>query len=235
MFAGTVRRLKSATMPEIPVNDRTLVVHVDRVVKAPPALASYANQDITVQLGPDATAKPGQRAVFYTQGWRFGASVAVRSLGHSDLGRVGVAASAKDPVEEKAARDLENHVADADLVVRGRVVRVKTAVESAARATGAEPNTVSEHSPRWREAVVDVDEVTKGRVPGKQIVVRFPSSTDVRWARAPKFRAGQQGVFLLHRTGALPSYDALHAHDFQPPHTGDQIRAFVRSTARRKR
>jgi hypothetical protein len=32
--------------------------------------------------------------------------------------------------------------------------------------------------------------------------VRFPASTDVAWARAPKLHAGQQGTFLLKRDGA---------------------------------
>jgi hypothetical protein len=32
--------------------------------------------------------------------------------------------------------------------------------------------------------------------------VRFPASTDVAWARAPKLHAGQQGTFLLKRDAA---------------------------------
>jgi len=40
------------------------------------------------------------------------------------------------------------------------------------------------------------------------LIVRFPSSTDVAWRRAPKFEAGQQGYFVLHkenRFGRRPS------------------------------
>ena len=224
VFEGTVRKLRTATVPDVPVDDRTAVVHVDRVAKAPAALAGYGGQDITVQLGPGAALKRGQRAVFYTEGGLFGESLAVRSLGHTDVGRTTSAEQSRDPVQEKTAHDLEAHVADADLVVRGRVARVRVPTASLRRPRGP----VSEHAPRWQEAVVDVDEVGKGRSPRKQVVVWFPSSTDVRWARAPKLHAGQEGVFLLHK-GDAPAYTALHAQDVQPPHAAEEVLALARS------
>jgi hypothetical protein len=64
---------------------------------------------------------------------------------------------------------------------------------------------VSEHDPDWREAVVEVNEVHKGSAKKKQIVVRFPASTDVMWYAAPKFHPGQQGYFMLHKEEAQTS------------------------------
>jgi hypothetical protein len=69
--------------------------------------------------------------------------------------------------------------------------------------------------------------------------VLFPASTDVRWYKAPKFEAGQQGYFVLHKDKMKPServdarahglakgagageeetevFTALHPLDFQP-------------------
>src|ERR1051325_10853961 len=80
VFKGTVIKLKGATMKEIPVNDRTAVVRVDEIVQAPPALSELTGQEITVQLGGRKKAKTGDQAVFYTNGWVFGESVAVQSI-----------------------------------------------------------------------------------------------------------------------------------------------------------
>jgi hypothetical protein len=108
-----------------------------------------------------------------------------------------------------------------------------TRASAAAAAGPGKPARISEHDPFWREAVVEVQNVHKGTVGKKQVVVRFPSSTDIRWHRAPKFEVGQEGVFSLHPDeisahagpGAMAasfdtgdSYTCLNAADFQPSH-----------------
>lgn len=254
VFKGTVQRLRQATMPSVPVNDKTVVVRVDEVLRAPEALAGYAGHDITVQLGPTETVKRGEQAVFYTNGWLFGDSVAVQAVGHTDAKAATAAAGVKPPAQAKADRDLEDHVADADLVVTGRVATIRLPAESEVYAAGARPAApVSEHSALWREAVIDVDAVGKGRSSSKRVVVRFPSSTDVRWATAPKLHPGQAGVFLLHKSedaetkgsakttsGAVakvrtPVYTLLHREDFQPPQKAADISGLVEPSPRTKR
>jgi hypothetical protein len=144
---------------------------------------------------------------------------------------------------------VQKRFADADKVVSGTVAVVKLPDESAAGGrsmrAAAEPvvtGPISEHNPHWREAVIDIDENHKGSTGQGQMVIRFPSSTDVRWYRAPKFTPGQQGYFMLHKTkvtkrtkikkagkAAGPArsfaeekpeaeevYTALHPEDFQP-------------------
>src|SRR5689334_900776 len=101
IFKGTVIKLKGATMKQIPVNDRTAVVRVDEIVQAPPALSEFTGQEITVQLGGRKKAKKGDQAVFYTNGWVFGESVAVQSLDHYPPEQTPLAmamAAAGDPV-----------------------------------------------------------------------------------------------------------------------------------------
>jgi hypothetical protein len=70
--------------------------------------------------------------------------------------------------------------------------------------------------------VVDVDHVLKGDAEPQPTVVLFPGSMDVMWHDAPKFHAGQEGVWLLHAdqvpAAALAHfpqvYTALHPEDF---------------------
>ena len=262
IFKGTVLKLKDATIPTVPVNDKTAVVHVDQVLRAPAALAAYAGHDITVQLTTNETVKRGEQAIFYTNGWLFGNGIAVQSVGHTDATRAASerSVSVSDAIQAKARRMLEDHVADVDLIVRGRVGSVRLPAESSRRTSrsprgGAPPDPISEHAGRWREAVVDVEEISKsyGERPYKQVVVRFPSSTDVRWANVPKFQPGQEGVFLLHDVGMTAGagtakgstaarkkpgtqcYTALHPQDFQPLQKGQEIRALVEAAVGKKR
>lgn len=238
VFQGTVKTLKAATMSEVPVSDRTVVVRVDRLIQAPEALSDYAGHEITVQLAPGTKVKAGQTLIFHTNGWIFGDSLAVQSVKQEEASPTAVAAmsiDADDPVQSMRTRAAREQAAAAPLVVSGRVTSVRLpAAEGQARAsamaTGQTAEPISEHAPLWQEAIVDVDEVHKGQYTKKQVVVRFPSSTDIRWRNAPKFHTGQEGVFLLHKdqpaegpatamAAAAPApeeYTALHAADFQP-------------------
>ena len=83
------------------------------------------------------------------------------------------------------------------------------------------------------ERGIDVDQVTKGTRRAKRVTVRFPSSTDVRWAKVPKLRAGQEGVFLLHGADTGSGYTLLHAQDVQPPDP-DHLAPRVHASRRRR-
>jgi hypothetical protein len=239
VFQGTVQKIKATTLAEVPASDRTAVVRIDRVIQAPDALSDYAGQEVTVQVAEGEKIKAGQTLVFYTNGWIFGESVAVQAVDFEEATPPAVAALAshpEDPVRSLRTREALTQAASADLIVSGRVSAVRLPEEEAqaratAMASGRTTERISEHSPVWHEAVIEVDEVHKGVHTPKQVVVRFPSSTDVRWHKAPKFQAGQEGVFLLHKEQQLPSpkalaaaglgvgpseYTALNAADVQP-------------------
>jgi len=119
---------------------------------------------------------------------------------------------------------------------------------------------VSEHDPKWREAVVEVDDVHKGAHQKKQVVVRFPASKDVMWYHLPKFQPGQQGFFMLHKSlapgekkragkskkkaapgliaqeaGAPDVYTAPDAADFQPFSAGGDMPAIIESGIKKER
>jgi hypothetical protein len=203
VFKGTIKRLKASNVKQAPVSDRTAIVTVNQVIDAPANLAGYAGQAITVELSNARNAAAGKRMIFHTTSWLFAENIAVRSLyeepdeGDASARRVAAAAP-------RAERAVQAHFDDADLVVSGKVVEVRlpqagVGGRKKAMASGVQSTRISEHDPKWREAIIDVEQVHKGKSSKRQVIVRFPSSTDVAWRRAPKFEAGQQGYFMLHK------------------------------------
>lgn len=262
VFKGTVKKLKSATMANVPVDNRTIVVAVDQIIEGPKNLAGFSGQSITVRLSGPQKVKPGQEMIFHTHSWLYGDSIAVQSVSQEAVKATHAALLSRggDPAAHKAGRELQEHFADADLVVSGKVSAVRLpagAVAGPARGARAAAGPVargpvSEHDPKWREAVVEVDDVHKGHHAKKSIVIRFPASTDVRWYKAPKFHPGQQGYFMLHkekvaqatpraaagaagakavapRMVSTEAYTALHPTDFQAYGEAGGIKTLIAS------
>jgi hypothetical protein len=251
IFQGTVQQLKATTVKQVPVDDRTAIVHVDEVLQAPDALQHYSGQNITVQVGGTKPVKKGQKAVFYTNAWLFGKGLAVQSLDHEPpAAAAGMVAAAAEPVEAFKEQKLKQHVDDADLVVTGRVMSVSVPADTPralVEATAPQGQTVSEHDPGWQVATVAIDSVDKGEHAGKTVDVRFASSTDVRWFDTPKFHPGQEGHFMLHKPAPAPAgearalaapgsdagdYVVLHSTDFQPIEKPSQVLKKAKATAR---
>ena len=162
--------------------------------------------------------------------------------------------STTDPTRNLKDRELQNRIASADMVVEGEVssIHLPESEMSATRAASS-AGPVSEHDPKWREAVVTVKTVHKGEPTTKQVVVRFPSSTDVQWYRAPKFHTGDRGVWVLQspkespagaaaqpkgaaavamRATAIPGatvYTALSPLDFHPANQTDAVASVIRA------
>jgi hypothetical protein len=245
IFEGKVTKTKAANVKAISGTDQSAVVAIERVLSAPEALVAFTGRNVTVRLAKGERVKQGQRATFYTNGLVFGENLAVQSLGHDPIkGRAAKAAAtaAGGAIEHSAARmavhkKIREQASEAPVVISGKVVAVglpTPAGAGVATASGApKPGRISEHEPFWREAVVEVQKVHKGTVDNNPVVLRFPSSTDVRWHRAPKFETGQEGVFSLHpdaisghvSPGAMAasfnvkeSYTCLDPADFQPAH-----------------
>jgi hypothetical protein len=246
LFKGTVQKLNATTLAQVPKTDETAIVRVDEIFHAPPALAKTLGKQITVKLAKGIRPKVGDQVLFHATGWLFGDSVAVESVKQEKpalAARTMLSEGVSDPAQNLAHRELQNRVADAEMVIEGEVSSIHLpqteSVFTASSANSAKP--VSEHDPKWRDAVVSVGKVHKGEPGAKQVVVRFPSSTDVQWYRAPKFRTGDRGVWMLQHSKepagagkavrrkkpskalmaltAIPEgsvYTALHPMDFQP-------------------
>jgi hypothetical protein len=192
-----------------------------------------------VQLSEGEHVRIGEQAIFYTQSMMVGESLAVQSFGH-----LPATTTTREAQTDPAWRE---QVTNADLVVTGKVSNVRTIPPAPARATRGPAESfsaISEHSPVWQEAVIEIAEVEKGTSARKQVIVRFPASTDVLWHQSPKFQPGQEAVFLLSRetagenkstraakqTASQPTrYTALDPAAVQPMQNVEAIRAVIRS------
>jgi hypothetical protein len=125
-----------------------------------------------------------------------------------------------------ADSDLLARIQSAPVVVVGHVREVRQPGKTAT-GTQTRPARITEHDPGIAEAVIDVDEEIKGKPPGKQVVVRFPTSTDVMWFRYPKLEAGKSGVFILQPDAFAPKVEPVAAgtatKTFNLPRNGDVL------------
>jgi hypothetical protein len=260
VFHGTVQGAAARAVPGLP-GVKALTVRVDEIVQGPEKLGAYEGRDVLLIPQKGERLSRDARAVFYTNGVAFGETLTVESIGHVPLpaGAVGVRSTAH-PAAALRKREVEHRVASADAVVVGKVATVRLpasdlprrAARGAAAAMASAPRgPISEHDPQWREAVIQVERVAKGRSAAREVVVRFPASDDVRWFRAPKFAPGDQGVFILHRSGSETTgpqppaaaraslralgaagrevFTALHPEDVQPPEFQEEIGTIVKS------
>jgi hypothetical protein len=205
IFAGTVSQLAATSFADVPKSEQTIVVHVDSVLKKPPAVSLKKGDNVTVEVKDPSAFQPGMEVTFYTDGWMFGSGVAVKELSHTSTpsgGKPGEILRA----EEKALGQIEQQISDgelkqrlasADFVVIGRVMDVR---KWTAPDVASVPHRVTEHDPDWHDAVIKIESVLKGPKPKKnKLVVRFPQCNDVAWAHAPKFEKREEGIFFLKK------------------------------------
>lgn len=243
VFKGTIKKLKATTMTAATVTDRTCIVTVDQIIEAPQNLAAYTGQDITVELRSPRKVSVGDRMIFHAISWLFGESLAVRSL-YEEI-EANITTRTVDAVAQRKQRETNKHFKDADVVISGKVVEVRLPTSGPGqKKAGAVKGTthVSEHDPKWREAVIEVAEVHKGSPSKRQVVIRFPASKDVAWRRAPKFEAGQEGYFMLHESTkgaggratkqgseASATYTVQDPQDYQPYTEAGGIKSIIES------
>jgi hypothetical protein len=201
IFVGTVDALEAVTLPSLTASPSTSVVEVDQVIKKPDAIALAQGDKVTVVTEGDNRLQQGARAVFFTDGWMFGESLAVRVLSWEPVAATAEAAASLDTrvaaqAQASADKDIRASVDSADLIVTGRVMRV---TPPTAAALAPQQQIISEHNPDWQDATIQVQSVLKGASDTSQVVVRFPASNDVMWADYPRFTVGQEGTFLLHQ------------------------------------
>jgi hypothetical protein len=230
IFFGTIEKLGAATTSEITPGKATAVVAVEEVYTPTGGLGDLTNRSITVQLDPKRPLTQGARAVFFAQGVLYGRGIVVREVGRLQAADKSVLR--KDVTAALARKEdqkLSQRIAQASLVITGKVVAVRPAPE-------AGPRVISEHDPQWHEATIDIRSVERGKFDAKEITILFPASDDELWEEAPKFREGQEGVWILQQDqkekgGARlrrSGYTALDALDFQPLDKVEQVRRLVK-------
>jgi hypothetical protein len=213
-------------MSEVPATESTAVVRIDEVIEAPGAPAGLLRQEITVQLSQTGLLKAGDQATFFTRGWLLGNSMAVIELGHAVDQSVQQTGEQVQATRQKTADEaLQAEIASAESIVAGTVASVRPSHI---------PHIGSEHDPDWYEAEITVSSVVKGHLPSHTVTVLFPHSDDPMWQGAPKFKEGQQGIWLLHRNqmnlpGIKDQYTVLNTLDFQTMENLERIRKLVKS------
>jgi hypothetical protein len=222
VFRGTIRQVGSATLPGIRVSDQTAVVTVDEVLKAPARLGDYTGRTITVQLRQPVAAD--HALVFFTTSWLYGTGLAVREVGRLDAQPAALRLRIADAEKKMADDKLQARIRNAELVVVGRVTALRDLNP------GRAP--LSEHDPLWRRASVTIQSVEKGTPAGATVSVLFPASNDVMWYRSPRFKVGQEGIWILDRDVAkqfgVEGFTALDPLDFHPKAELERIRRLIR-------
>ncbi|HSS52383.1 MAG TPA: hypothetical protein VLX28_25855 [Thermoanaerobaculia bacterium] len=230
VFIGTVEKVGAAIEANLPVDERTAIVRVDRVLRSTDQFRFLNGREVTVQLRPEQPAAQGDTAVFFTRSWLFGKSLAVVEVGRGEAKEVAELTRKMKEVDTKEDDEkLGGRTAKAELIVLGTVIRVRPAPE--------ERGPITEHGPDWWEATIAVDSVEKGHLPA-ELRVLFANSTDEMWIDSPKLRQGMRAIFLLRRDQqekgmpALrrPGWTALDPLDVQPPGRIARLRSLIKAS-----
>ena len=215
---------------------------------------SLIGKQVTVIVNPSfKTApklKPGVSAVFFVNPLLYKEHVAVTAEAVVDTQTVkDLAKQLRTVVEEIKKKPLNDALKIADKVVSGTVQEIRPLPDEKLKELQSIDNgryLYSEHSPRWREAVITVHSMLKGS-PEKTVIVIFPSTNDRMWAEAPKCTVGQRGTWLLHIGAQLAderakilltpeqfhgqsvtAYTALRSQDFQPKDSAGKNEKLIR-------
>jgi len=235
-FAGTVQAVGETTVQGVPVDDRLVVVRVDRTLHAPPEVEIAPGTQVTVQLSPDLPKLGvGDRASFFANPAVYGEGLMVSEVGRMKdepepaggtraISREEPATGVEQALAELAQDSLIEHAGDAAVIVRGRVVRLEEAQT---------PELPREHDPHWWIATLETDLVAKGDAPGLgegggTVAALYANSIDFQWREWIKPKAGQAGLWLLHRSedelAQLASFQLIHQEDLQPSTQLDALR-----------
>jgi hypothetical protein len=260
IFTGTIVSLDS-NVSGITAGDNPMIVKVDRVDSTNDQIkknfGSLVGKQLTVVVDPAFTSAPERRvgvsAVFFVNPLSYEKNIAVTAVAVADNRTIkNLAAQLRSAIEQKNKQPVTQALTTADTVVAGVVQNIRPLPEAKIEKLGALDNgydLYSEHSPRWREAVIRVQSVLKGDKGEKTVLVIFPSTEDLMWENSPKFKANQRGTWLLHSAAQLDDerakillepepfqgnqlkiYTALAREDFVPNDSAGKNQALIRET-----
>jgi hypothetical protein len=182
IFTGSIARAGASTVPSLPVNDATVVVSVEDVIKTPPGLRGLAGSEVTVQL--HRPLEEG-RYVFFADPLSVGSGIAVRERAHLDAAE---RAGAEEALERAYAATIVRRAEAAFLVALGTIGEVRhllTPVERYKRVS-------------WAVAPFEIERVLKGRK-GRRVTLVGPNPGSKRLPRTPALRAGLRAILFLQR------------------------------------
>jgi hypothetical protein len=235
-FVGTVQAVGESTVQGVPIDDRMVVVRVDRTLRAPPEVEIAPAGQVTVQLSGDLPKlKVGDEATFFANPAVYGEGLMVSEVGRMSeepppasgarFANLEEPTSGVDEALAELAQDaVLEHASQAEVIVRARVVRLEEAQA---------PELPREHDPHWWIATLEADLVAKGDAPGLgegggMVTALYANSIDFQWREWIKPKAGQGGLWLLHRSeddlAQLAPFQLIHQEDLQPSTQLDAVR-----------
>jgi hypothetical protein len=234
VVAGRVARTGAANMPMVPASANTGVFQVDEILHGPPVLNNFAGKEITVLFSDSGPApRAGESLLLFATSWLYGEGLAVLEVGRMDQSGDRRKTMRTEIDEAFARREDELLLARinlADVSIVGKVVKTAPAPDEIRRRMP-----ITEHTPDWWSAEIEISSIEKGSHQGKLIRVWFPNSEDAAWHESAKFKPGQEGIWLLQRDQQergwpimrIPGLSALHPLDFQPLDRLDRIRRLL--------
>lgn len=231
VIAGRVEKTGATTMPMVAAANAG-VFRIEEILHGPPVLKDFTGKEITVIFKEPATVTAGESAVIFATSWLYGESLAVMEVGRLERGKRGAMRDeVNDAYQRLGDERLLERIVAAELVVSGKVVKTEPAPEEIRRRMP-----VTEHDPIWAVAEIQVASVLKGQHESKGISIFFPSSTDAAWHDCPKFKTGDEGIWILQRNQQergwprmrIQGLTALHALDFQPLDRRAHVQALIR-------
>jgi hypothetical protein len=187
-------------------------------------LSDQTGRSITIEL-TGSRPKVGEQWIFFAAEVRvYADSVGVKETGRLKVGADQIA-QISGAVGKLPDRHVQRRAAAAEVVIVGKVSEVRAV-------RPREPYPMSHRDPNWHEAVIDVQSVESGSLAEKKVVVVFPMGTHRVWQTAPKFRVGDEGVWILHKRQVQllgrEGYVALDPADFHPRAQLDRIRKLIK-------
>ncbi len=263
IFTGKIVALGS-NVGSIKPSDNPITVEVERVESGNDEslrkFNSLIGKRVTVIVNPSFKAgpklKPGVSAVFFVNPLLYEENMAVTAVAVADTQTVkDLAKQLRAEIEEIKKKPLNDALKIADKVVSGIVLEIRPLPDEKLAKLQSLANgryLYSEHSPRWREAVIRVQSMLKGAPAEKTVIVIFPSTDDRMWAAAPKCTVGQSGTWLLHSAAQLGEdrakilltpeqlhgesitpYTSLRPQDFQPKDSAGKNEKLIREMLRK--
>ncbi|MBS1725457.1 MAG: hypothetical protein JST51_01965 [Armatimonadetes bacterium] len=237
ILRGTIQKVNASIEPLMPASNRTVVVKVSKVYVGESITGNIVGSLATIEMSSTG-AKAGTDMVFFGVPRFIGKSLTMSAFGQV-TGRVADASKADFTSAVQGRIDLPVRLVlrEASQVFRGKVVKVEP-IEREAK------DLDSEHDPEWQMATVAVETGMKSVKQGQTVHVLFANSRDIVWYASPKFKEGDEGVFitrnpkreeaiLMRETGALEMIDKMKAvlltdnAAFQPASQMEKVRTLM--------
>jgi hypothetical protein len=241
----------------IDMKDAPMIVRVERVESsnqgALQKFGSLVDKELTVIADPLSriqAPKENVSVVFFVNPLLYEKNIAVMANGIADdRAELKFSERLSEAVQRKSEKPLKDAVESADGIIAGTVKEIRSLPQAKLaqlRSFADGRDIFSEHSPRWKEALIVVESVLKGDSAMTMALVVFPSSDDRMWADSPKLEKDQTGIWLLHgnettkaESGillapekfdgqAIKAYTTLNPEDFQPKDPDGKNEARIR-------